>query len=73
MSSCEIPADYVVPIWRANPNGTGVGTIALDPREADYVLEHGCTIDGEAWAASRGAWGPEPQTDGRVTIRIVKL
>jgi hypothetical protein len=67
-----LPRDHLPAIWRGNPNGTGIGVIALDPREAAYVLEHGCTIDGERWTASRGGFQPTAQQDGRVVLRLTK-
>ena len=65
-----MPDDYLVPVWRGVPNGNGIGTIGLDPREAEYVLAHGCMIDGEPWRARSGGFSREPQGDGRVTVRL---
>lgn len=64
-----IPADYIIPVWRGVPNGNGVGTVALDPREAAHVLEHGCTIDDERWNVR--PWGDGTvQRDGRIVVRL---
>jgi hypothetical protein len=48
----------------------GIWIIALDPREAAHVVEHGCTIDGEPWNADHGDFAPLPQGDGRVVVRL---
>ena len=68
-----LPVDYIPAVWRGVPNGTGVGIIALDPREAAWVLEHGCTIDGERWSATAAGWSPLAQSDGRVVVRLFKV
>ena len=65
------PPDYLRPIWRAYMNGNGVGVLALDPREADWVLEHGATLDGIRYRCLHGTPGMEtPEKDGRVAVRL---
>lgn len=62
------------PIWRGEPNhGSGVAAIALDPREAEHVLEHGCLLDGETFTASLEGFRGVPEGDGRISVRITKV
>jgi len=65
-----IPADYVRPVWRLRPERHGIAVIALDPREALWVLANGCTLDGHQYHASLEDDG-RVQGDGRVQVRIV--
>lgn len=65
-----LPPDHLRPIWRGFPNGNGVGTIGLDPREAEFVLENGCSFDGVRYRATLDGWTGTPDRDGRVTVRI---
>jgi hypothetical protein len=65
-----LPDDHLRPIWRGYLNGTGVGTIGLDPREAAWVLVHGADLDGKRFRASLKGWDGVPDKDGRVTVRL---
>lgn len=65
------PDDYLIPVWRHEIETVGrPGAIGLDPREALFVLYHGATINGHRYEASLDGWGPLPQMDGRVTVRL---
>lgn len=66
-----LPADLLKPLWRGLMNGTGHATIGLDPREARFVVEHGCTFNGERYQA-RYEWHGETDLDGRITVRIYR-
>lgn len=71
----EIPAesrapDALIPIWRYEPVRPGPAAIALDPREACWVIANGCTLDGVEYRASFDGWDGRVQPDGRVTVRI---
>jgi hypothetical protein len=66
------PEGYLTPVWRFYPYTKTTASIALDPREAEYVLEHGATIDGEPFAASLKGWSTEPDLEGRITVRLEK-
>ena len=68
----SLPTDYLLPLWRGVPNGTGVGTVAVDPREAEFVLAHGLKIDGDHWRVVRGGFPALPGGDGRVTLRVAR-
>lgn len=68
-----IPAEsrgYLQPIWRYEPARPGPAAIALDPREACWVIANGCTLDGVTYRASFDGWDGRVQPDGRVTVRI---
>ena len=65
-----LPKDHLRPIWRGYLNGNGVGTLALDPREAKWVLEHGATLDGVRYRCSLKGWPGTVEKDGRVTVRL---
>lgn len=65
--------EYLRPIWRCEPNGNGVGAIALDPREAKFVSERGfALLDGQPWRVSLEGWAGGPEQDGRVGVRIIR-
>ena len=64
-----LPADYRRPLWRGEPNGNGVGVIAVDPREAEHVLEHGATLDGHPCRVEL-VDSMTPDLDGRVWLRV---
>ena len=66
----HLPDDHLRPIWRGYLNGNGVGTIALDPREAKWVLAHGCLLDGVRYRCSLQGFDGALEKDGRVTVRI---
>lgn len=59
------------PVFRCEPSmDRGVFTIALDPREADVLLERGwATLDGVRYRVSLKGWDGTTQGDGRVTVR----
>lgn len=67
-----IPDDYLVPITRLSPSHrSNVMTVALDPREAAFVLDRGwATIDGVRWRVTLNGWDGLPQSDGRVVVRL---
>ena len=57
----SLPDDYQRPIWRCYMNGTGVGALALDPREAEFVLERGwAVLDGKRYRVSLEGWDGKP-------------
>jgi hypothetical protein len=58
------------PVWRFYPHARTSAAIALDPREAAWVLEHGATIDGERYTASLKGWSTTPDLEGRITVRL---
>lgn len=66
-----VPTDLLSPIWRCEPNhGSGVFTIALDPREAKVVLERGwATLDGVRYRSSLKGCTGAVDGDERVMIR----
>jgi hypothetical protein len=69
----RLPADHLCPIWRREPAVNGVGSIALDPREARFVLERGwALLDGEKWTTSLD-WDGIVEGDGRVSVRITRV
>ena len=52
-------------------NGTGVGALALDPREAEFVLERGwALLDGERYRVSIKGLDGKPDKLGMVTVRL---
>jgi hypothetical protein len=65
-----LPDDHLRPIWRGMINGNGVGSIALDPREAEWCLKHGATLDGVRYRVSLKGWYGTPDKDGRVSVRL---
>jgi hypothetical protein len=66
----SLPSDHLRPIFRQRPGNGGVFTIALDPREAEFVLERGwATLDGVRYKASTDGCGDELDWDGRRMIR----
>lgn len=68
----NLPADHLCPLWRREATTNGVASIALDPREASFVLERGfALLDGEVWKTSLD-WGGIVEGDGRVSVRIIK-
>jgi hypothetical protein len=69
----DVAADALPPIWRCRPERPGVAVIALDPREALYVLANGCTLNDEPYAASLEGCDGRVQGDGRVAVRITPL
>lgn len=45
-------------------------TVALDPREAEFVLARGWgRVDGVRWRVSLEGWTGKVENDGRVTVR----
>lgn len=68
----NLPADHLCPIWRREATLNGVASIALDPREAEFVLERGfALLDGEVWTTSLD-WDGIVEGDGRVAVRIIR-
>jgi hypothetical protein len=68
-----LPADHLCPIWRRVPTATGIASMALDPREAQLVLERGwAVLDGVKWRASL-AWNGIVEGDGRVDVRLTRV
>lgn len=66
----KTPHDHLPPLWRREPNGTGVGSIALDPREAEYVVGRGwAKLNGELFKVLYD-WDAIVEGDGRVSVRI---
>jgi len=65
-----LPTDYLTPVWRLRPDRPGPAALALDPREACYVVANGCTLDGIAYTATFTGWDGITQPDGRVTVRL---
>ena len=67
----NLPSDHLRPVFRQRPGNGGVFTIALDPREAEFVLARGWAIlDGVQYRASLdGCGGGEVEMDGRVMVR----
>ena len=61
--------DYLRPILRGGP-GNGLIIVGCDPREAAFILEHGCRIDGAFYAADLGAFSGLVDGDGRITLRL---
>ena len=60
-------------IWRCVPNGTGVGALALDPVEADFLLDRGwLLLENSRWAVSLDGWDGNRDQDGRVSVRIMR-
>lgn len=59
------------PVWRCEPNhGSGVFTIALDPRESAFVLDRGwATLDGVRYRVSLKGCSGIVDRDGRVMVR----
>jgi hypothetical protein len=67
-----LPADHLYPIWRRVPTATGIASVALDPREAQVVVERGwAMLDGAKWWASL-AWDGIVEGDGRVDVRLAQ-
>lgn len=66
----NLPEDYLEPVWRLRPDRPGPCALALDPREACYVLANGATLDGVTYTASFAGWDGMVQPDGRVTVRL---
>jgi hypothetical protein len=69
----RLPADHLSPIWRRMPTVTGVASMALDPREAQFVVERGwAVLDGVKWRATL-AWDGSVESDGRVDVRLARV
>jgi hypothetical protein len=69
----RLPADHLSPIWRRMPTVTGVASMALDPREAEFVVGRGwAVLDGEKWRATL-AWDGIVESDGRVDVRLARV
>lgn len=66
----RLPEDYLTPVWRLRPDKPGPAAIALDPREACFVVANGATLDGVTYEASFDGWDGTIQADGRVTVRL---
>ena len=66
-----LPDDYLIPIWRAKPaHASGVFTVGLDPREAEFVLARGwATLDGIRYRVTDDGCDPNIQGDGRRMVR----
>lgn len=67
------PSDHIPAVWRGLPNHTtGICAIALDPREARFVLDRGWgTVDGERYTTSQPeGWAID--MDGRVMVRLTR-
>ena len=65
-----LPSDHLRPIFRQRPGNGGVFTIALDPREAAFVLGRGwATLDGVRYHVSLDGCDGVVDMDGRVMIR----
>ena len=68
---CVFPPDHLTPIWRGYLNGTGVGTLGLDPREAAFVLQRGwAVLDDVRYRVSLKGFDGTLDKDGRVTVRL---
>ena len=67
-----LPADHLAPLWRLQPNHERhVFVLALDPREAGFVLGRGwATLDGERYLPSLDGWDGMIGKDGRVSLRF---
>jgi hypothetical protein len=71
--SARLPVDHLSPIWRRMPTVTGVASMALDPREAEFVVGRGwAVLDGEKWRATL-AWDGIVESDGRVDVRLARV
>jgi hypothetical protein len=66
----NLPQDHLKPIWRLRPDRPGPCALALDPREACFVLANGATLDGITYTASFEGWDGIVEADGRVTVRL---
>lgn len=66
----RLPEDYLEPVWRLRPDRPGPAAIALDPREACYVVANGAVLDGVTYEASFDGWDGAIQVDGRVVVRL---
>lgn len=66
-----LPSDHLKPIWRCTPNhSSGIFTIALDPREAAFVLERGwATLDDIRYKVTLEGCDGKVQGDGRIMVR----
>ncbi len=63
---------YLTPITRqADTHGNGVSYIALDPREACYVIAKGAKIDGKPVKVTLDGMDGHVESDGRVTVKIL--
>lgn len=72
-SGCgRLPDDVLQPIWLMEIEAPryGPGAIALDPREACYVLANGAELDGRRFVASFEGWDGRVRPDGRVVLRL---
>lgn len=65
-----LPVDHLSPVWMLEPFRPGPCAIALDPREACFVVANGCTLDGIRYRASFKGWDGEVGEDGRVVVRL---
>ena len=66
----RLPEDYLAPVWRLRPDRPGPCALALDPREACYVIANGAKLDGISYTATFDGWDGAVETDGRVTVRL---
>lgn len=62
---------YLRPIYRCEPTpGKGVFVVALDPREAWFVLDRGwATLDGVRYRCNQDGWDADLDMEGRMTVR----
>lgn len=63
-------SNYLTPIYRFEPvRPSQPFAIALDPREACYVIANGATLDGHRYRCSFDGWDGTVGPDGRVVVR----
>lgn len=67
----DTPNDHLSPVWRCEPNhGSGVFTVALDPREAAFVLDRGwASLDEIKYRVSLKGCTGNVDSDGRIMVR----
>lgn len=65
------PDEFLRPLWRCEPNhGSGVFAIALDPKEAAFVLDRGwATLDGVRYRVNLYGCSGDIDGDGRIMVR----
>jgi hypothetical protein len=69
-----LPADHLSPRMYFEPQKSGASfAIALDPREACWVIANGTNVDGRRYRVSFDGWDGRVGHDGRVVVRCDPL
>jgi hypothetical protein len=71
MTVLRLRREHLPPVFRCEPSiDRGIFTIALDPREAEFVLERGwVTLDGIRYRVNLYGLDGQVEGDGRVVVR----